>query len=122
MPAGHSESGEAAAITGNALKGQFIEDTVTFPVPLRETLPEGHVIFTITGTPVTHCSGQGHADIGYLCIYVTSQGNVEATPVGLYFATSQSRGAGRLGFAAFWQVAASGTESWAEGTWTVTGS
>jgi hypothetical protein len=120
LPAGQSESGEVAAVGSNALKGQFIEDTVTFPVPLRETLPEGNVIFTRTTTPVTHCSGPGHADAGYLCIYVSSSGDIEPTPLSLYFETSQSRGAGRLGFAAFWQVATSGTESWAEGTWTVT--
>jgi hypothetical protein len=122
LPAGQGESGEVAAVGSMPLKGQFIEDTVTFPVPLRETLPESHVIFTSTTTPVTHCSGQGHADAGYLCIYVTSKGDIEGTPLSLYFETSQSRGAGRAGFAAFFQVATAAAESWAEGTWTVTGS
>jgi Collagen triple helix repeat (20 copies) len=119
LPAGQSESGEVAAVGSMPNLGNVIEGTVTFPVPLHETLNEAHVIFTKTGTPVTHCSGQGNADPGYLCIYVTATGNV-GTPLTLYFETSQTRGAGRLGFAAFWPVTTAGIEAWAEGTWTVT--
>ena len=121
LPTGQSESGEVGAVGSNALAGQEIEDTVTFPVPLKETLSESHVIFTSNTTPVTHCSGVGHADAGYLCIYVSYSGNV-GTPVSLSFESIASPGTGRSGFGVFWPVVAGGTESWGEGTWTVTGS
>jgi hypothetical protein len=119
LPAGDSESGEVAAVDGNPLSGRPIEDTVTFPVPMPETLSEEHVIFTSLGG-ATHCSGVGHAEAGYLCIYVASSGDVGTPALSLYFESGQSKGAGKDGFAAFWPVATSGAEAWAEGTWTVT--
>ena len=95
LPAGDSESGQVAALETNPTSGRFIEDTVTFPVPLPATLEESHVIFTsISGT--THCSGEGHAEAGYLCIYVTNSGNV-GTPFSRSFENLVG-GAGREWF------------------------
>lgn len=116
LPSGRSESGQIGAVGNNAVSGQNIESTVTFPVPLAEALPESHVIFT--GESATHCSGQGHADAGYLCIYVNWSGKVEPSNV-LTFEHVFEHGAGRTGFGAFWRVTENG-EAWAEGTWTVT--
>jgi hypothetical protein len=117
LPAGDSESGEVAAIETNPTSGRYIEDTVTFPVPLPATLEESHVIFTST-SGTTHCSGVGHAEAGYLCIYVTNSGNVE-TPISRSF-ENLAGGAGKEGFGAFWRVTTSGAEAWGEGVWTVT--
>lgn len=72
LPAGDSESSAVAAVGNNVVAGQEIEDTVTFPVPLAEGLAGSHVVFTtVAGT--AHCPGEGHAEGGYLCIYVTSE-------------------------------------------------
>lgn len=115
LPAGESESGQVAAV-GSVAAGREIEDTVTFPVPLPETLAESHVIFT-TAAGTTHCSGEGHADNGYLCIYLTNQGNVEE-PLSRNF-EDFAGGAGFHGLGVFWKASAT-SEAWAEGTWTVT--
>jgi hypothetical protein len=123
LPAGDSESGEVGGEVNHdgTTAGDFVTDTVTFPVPLPATLSDAKVIFTPTGTPVTHCSGPGHADAGYLCIYVTSTGDVGGTPLTRYYeAGGQTPGAGFYGFEAFWPVTTSGLEAWAEGSWTVT--
>lgn len=118
LPAGDSESGEVGVIESNPTASRYIEDTVTFPVPMPETLAESHVIFTtIAGT--THCSGEGHAEAGYLCIYVTNEGDLSA-PLVRHFETAAAEGAGKDGFGAFWKVTTSGAEAYAEGVWTVT--
>ena len=40
----------------------------SFPVPLAAAIAFGHAIF-VSGASATHCSGVGHADPGYLCVY-----------------------------------------------------
>ena len=118
LPAGASESGEVAPVESNPTAARYIVDTVTYPVPTPETLAESHVIFTTT-SGTTHCSGQGHADPGYLCIYVAQSGNVGAANT-RFFEGGNNPGAGKDGFAAFWSVITSGAEAYAEATWTVT--
>jgi hypothetical protein len=114
-----SESGEVAAVADNPSEHEWIEDAVTFPVPLPETLEEDHVIFTAAETPGTTCSGVGHAAAGYLCIYTRRESDVEY-PAARNLDAANVDGAGPHGFAATWLVSADGKEAYAEGTWTVT--
>ncbi len=89
-------------------------------MPLKEGIPSSNVIYTPTETPVTHCSGLGHADEGFLCIYVDASGKVQAEKVGNFETGGEfNAGAGRFGFGAFWEVKESG-EAWVDGAWTVT--
>jgi hypothetical protein len=117
LPAGDSENGELAPVESNPAT-HYLVGTVAYPVPMPETLEPSHVIFTNT-SGTTHCSGQGHADAGYLCIYLVNEGNVSA-PDTLYFEGGATHGAGKDGFAAFWDISATGSEAFAEATWTVT--
>ncbi len=116
LPAGDTESGVIAPVNNPA--SGYIVGTVTFPVPIPQKIEESHVVFT-TATGTTHCSGQGQADAGYLCIYIVNSGNVN-TPTTYMYEGEQNPGVGKDGFAAFWPVTSGGAEAWAEGTWTVT--
>ncbi len=51
----------------------------SFPIPLASALAEGKAIY-VSGASSTHCSGIGHADPGYLCLYQGSSENLN-TPV-----------------------------------------
>lgn len=55
--------GFTAAVAGNAY-----EITGSFPIPLPGALTAGNAIY-VSGTSSTHCSGAGHAESGYLCLY-----------------------------------------------------
>lgn len=116
LPAGQSESGPVGAAETNGTKDHDILDTVQFQVPLPAALEGSHVIFTTT-SGTTHCSGPGHAEEGYLCVYIAYEGNVE-TPVDLDLADTEP-GAATEGIGLFWAIAENG-EAWAEGSYTVT--
>jgi Collagen triple helix repeat (20 copies) len=120
LPAGDSESGVVAPIESNPTSSRSITGTVTFPVPMPEALAESHVIFLKEGVAsAAHCSGQGHAEAGYLCIYVAREGDV-GTTLSRNIEGGIIGGAGKLGLVAFWNVTTSGDEAYAEATWTVT--
>ncbi len=107
-------------IADNAQTNEDVFEAVTFPVPLKEGIPSSNVIYTPSETPVAHCSGPGHADKGFLCIYVDAKGKVKSESVGNFEGGGGFYpGTGRFGFAAFWVVKENG-EAWADGAWTVT--
>lgn len=68
LPSGHSESGFYAAAAGNATT-DWIGTGITYVQPLSSALPNANIIWNKAGTTSTHCSGVGHADPGFLCLY-----------------------------------------------------
>jgi hypothetical protein len=76
LPKGKTEIGEwgFGTVAANAQSsGSNSRPVFSFPIPLASTLDSNHVIY-VTGSSATHCSGAGHADPGYLCVY---QKNIE---------------------------------------------
>jgi hypothetical protein len=74
LQAGESESGVFAVGGPSSGAGDAHIAAVTFPIPLSHSLDAAHVI-AVDGAPsATHCPGQGHADPGFLCVYVNYRG------------------------------------------------
>jgi hypothetical protein len=42
--------------------------TASYPIPLASGLDGAHTIY-VAAASATHCSGPGHAERGYLCVY-----------------------------------------------------
>jgi hypothetical protein len=59
----------------NGYDGAYADAYATFPVPLASGLDGAHTIY-VSRSSATHCSGPGHADPGYLCVY---QGDINNT-------------------------------------------
>ena len=118
LPSGRTESGVYAAWARASAGAGFMSDSVNFPVPLGADLPAGNVVFVFApATSDTHCSGLGHADAGYLCVYETHASNrgldSELNPV------SGDGGASKYGFSVEFIWPSDG-EAWSYGSWTVT--
>jgi len=75
---------------------------LTFPKPLSAPIPVSHVFYTPASTPVGHCSGPGHADPGYLCIYSSVIAGL-LYPELLDPENDSNQQTGTLGFALTWQ-------------------
>jgi hypothetical protein len=120
LPSGESESGYyGLAPTGGKI-GAFMATEVSFPIPLEEGAPAGQVIYTSVKTPVTHCSGPGHADKGFVCIYSWAKSGLSNPPIidSLEEPETATPGTGRFGFNIEWAVTA--LDPVELGTWTVT--
>jgi hypothetical protein len=119
LPSGQSESGDYGIYTPNTKTSGFLNTSVTFPISLAAPIPASNSIYTTTTAPVTHCSGPGHADHGFLCIYSGNRGRVIAPPLVLAFeSASSTEGSGRFGFDMQWSI--TGEEAFDVGTYTVT--
>lgn len=68
LPSGHSESGFYGAAAGNST-ADWIGTGITYVQPLATAIPNANIIWNKAGTSSTHCSGYGHADPGFLCLY-----------------------------------------------------
>jgi hypothetical protein len=67
LASGATESGAWGA--GRTAAGAETYDAAgSFPIPLSAGLDKEHVIY-VAAAPVTHCTGAGHADPGFLCVY-----------------------------------------------------
>jgi hypothetical protein len=120
LRSGQSESGDYGIRTPDTGTSGFLDTGVTFPTPLAANIPESNVIYTtIEKTPVTHCSGPGHADQGFLCIYSSNNFRVKTPPnvIDSEVFLPQER-TGRLGFDMEWEV--TGALAFDMGTYTVT--
>lgn len=117
LPSGKSESGYYE-MAQEATVGKAVAIGVTFPVPLAERALEGQVIYNPgpNGTSV-HCSGPGHADRGFVCIYSAEAAGVE-TPLIFSYERPLTTGTGRLGFGMRWKATAVSAAD--GGTYTVT--
>ncbi len=119
---GTSESG-VYGIGASRSNGDHLALAVTFPTQLPAALPVTNVFYTPASTPVAHCSGPGHADPGYLCIY-SSVAEGLATPA-LVDPEDGEIGVstGRLGFGLTWKSTSTkglGEEEQDFGSYTVT--
>jgi hypothetical protein len=112
-----SESGAYAAGAPGGVAGEVIEEGITFRIPLAKGIEAGKTIYTKASAPVAHCSGQGSADPGYLCVYSGSSGSVEP-PAIKNPEEARNPGAGALGFYMEWQLTAG--DAFDTGTYTVT--
>jgi hypothetical protein len=113
LPSGQSESG-LFGDAGTGASGTTLLATVTYPQPLDAGIAPDHVVEGTTAS--THCSGPGHADPGFLCVYRTSTATVS-------FAVSidtelRVAGAGRLGVALGYST--TGANGYVYGSYTVT--
>jgi len=120
LPSGASESGEYGAGTPGGTAGETLETSASFPIPLAEDAPASQVVFTSVGVPVTHCSGPGQADKGFVCVYSNKAVNVNpATEIIFNPEISPSPGGtGRFGFMLAWTI--TGADPGVFGTYTVT--
>jgi hypothetical protein len=116
LPSGASESGHFAT-AGNG-EGN-IGISIDYPRPLSAAIADAHII-DVHGTSDTHCTGAGHADPGYLCLY--NEDILGTTGSASFYSNDGSLfpvGQGKLGVDLYWQVGASG--GYVGGSWTVTG-
>jgi hypothetical protein len=116
LPSGQSESGDYAIRPGNTAAASEVEEAVTFPIRLAAVIPFDKAIWT-PGT-ATHCSGPGHADPGYLCVYSHVHGSLESPEVRNWESPSLAEGTGHFGFVLDWLV--TGADAIDIGTYTVT--
>ncbi|HTR88687.1 MAG TPA: hypothetical protein VMG62_01090 [Solirubrobacteraceae bacterium] len=109
LPAGRSVSGEYAASSEDAAKEGALKEAITFPMlvagGIGDEAGHEHVIYVPHGATKEHCSGPGHADRGYLCIYSSessgvanpTMSNPETSPLG-------TTATGEHGFLLTWSV------------------
>lgn len=120
LPSGDTESGAwgwggfADAQGGGA--GAF--PVTSFPVPLAKAPNASHSIY-VSGSSATHCSGAGHADPGYLCVYQDLIGDAANPTSGDISSPTGGTGAAATGFKINLQATAAG-EWGVFGTYSVT--
>lgn len=115
LPSGQSESGFYAAAGGDSTTG-YAAQGISFSQPLSASIAENHVIYNTTGVTSPHCSGFGHADPGYVCLYEFEGGGLEFLVTRDFVKTQNA--ADVYGFALFFTVKAA--SSFVGGSWTVT--
>lgn len=81
LPSGATETGIWGVGGGGGGSPNVDVGTIEFNPQLAAGLDGSHVIFVADPlTGVTHCSGFGHADPGYLCVYLIANENVNSPP------------------------------------------
>lgn len=69
LPSGKTETGDwGSGATSFGVDGDNDYAVFSFTVPLAGRIDGGHTIY-VSEKSATHCSGAGHADAGYLCVY-----------------------------------------------------
>lgn len=108
LPSGASESGTFGLSSVGGTSGETLEISASFPIPLEEGAPGSQVITTKVNTPVTHCSGPGQADQGFLCIYTNREYGVNAATRIIFNPEifPSPGGSGRFGFVMAWTTTA----------------
>ena len=126
LKSGQSESGIFGVSANVGIAGDFIGVGITFPQPLAKPINDGshspsgttNMIATLTGTPVAHCPGLGHAARGYLCLYL-ARGPANYTIDNQTFSQQDFGSVGRTGAEVVFNVDHAGdTDLW--GSYTVT--
>jgi hypothetical protein len=116
LPSGKTESGLFTG--GGSYNGlSWIGLTIVYPRPLAAPIADGHIA-EVFGTTGTHCSGPGHADPGYLCLYNEDAHDVSG--VGGYSDDGSNFPArmGRFGVMLYWTT--TGASAYVGGSWAVT--
>jgi hypothetical protein len=70
LPPGTIETGLWGGGFHATASGQLFAVVTTFPIPLSAELGLANTI-VVSGASAPHCPGVGHAESGYLCMYVT---------------------------------------------------
>ena len=105
--------------------GAFLGEGITFNRPLASALPDvlqgpSHIITSYPGQHLAHCAvGTGHADPGYLCLYVFGNSS-NVNPTSGYGYSSFLGTEGRNGAAIYWPNDTPGSDAYVYGTYTVT--
>jgi hypothetical protein len=125
LPAGRSVSGEYAVRSEDAAEGASLQEAISLPMGLSSAIPAGHVLYSSIAAPASeHCSGPGHADRGYLCIYSAGSTGLGApTPSDPEVSPVVTGGTGEHGFVLSWAVTVAATKEapvFDVGTYTVT--
>jgi hypothetical protein len=112
LPSGKTESG---LFTGGGSNAGWIGLSITYPRPLAAPISDSNIVETASTAP--HCTGPGHADPGYLCIYNYDWSSTSSEDFysndGDIFPVSE----GKLGVDLYWVTTGS---SFVGGSWTVT--
>jgi hypothetical protein len=123
LPSGQQESGDygiGTPDTGTSGSG-FLSQSVSFPIALAARIPASNVEFVDENhTSGPNCSGVGHANPGFLCIYEQESVDIAATPAALiveYEDHGPHDGSGNFGFTI--KVPVSGPNALEYGTFTV---
>lgn len=120
LPSGRSESGDYGIRTPNNTTSGFLDQAITFPIPLSTRISHEHILYSKIETPIAHCSGPGKADPGYLCIY--SANSIGTVRAGGFISEFEDRfpqeESGNFGFDMEWGVTEGG--AFDIGTYTVT--
>jgi hypothetical protein len=113
LPSGKSESGFYSGAAGSSTSG-YIGTAITYVQPLATAILDENIVWNEAGKTSTHCSGYGHADPGYLCLYDNEEDGLSG---GTFFYSTEfsSPSAGAI---LYWVVSA--TESFVSGEYTVT--
>ena len=118
VPSGQSESGDYAASDFDA--ASVIATAISFPVPLATRIPSANVVY-VTSSSAAHCSGAGHAEAGFLCIYSRSRKDIDLVPeVEQFEEGAITSGSGRFGFYMQALVTTEGEQAFDIGSYTVT--
>jgi hypothetical protein len=112
LPSGESESGFYGGAAGSSTSG-YIGTAISYVQPLATAIANGNIVWNKAGTTSVHCSGYGHADPGYVCLYDNEELNVSGTA--FYSTGFSSPSAGAI---LYWGV--TGTSSFVSGEYTVT--
>jgi hypothetical protein len=115
LPSGRMEAG-VYGVGDNAPPGVTFYTAVTFPVPLAAKISASHAVF-VDGLHATHCSGPGHADAGYLCVYQISKDGT--TNGGHLFDPVVGDGASKVGLVLAFQHDGAGGPAESLGVWAV---
>jgi hypothetical protein len=116
LKSGQVETGVWGMSASNGSAGsQYISSAISFVPRLPAPIANSNVVSTPSATPVTHCTGPGHADAGYLCIYITS------TITGATFAGAfvGSTGGPTVDGAVIYYLVPPSTYDFTRGTWAV---
>jgi hypothetical protein len=118
LPEGGTESGDFALASDNSNSSGIISEALTYPIPLETTIPSSKIVYTTIGGRgnASECPGPGEAAPGYLCIYAEAFG--VRTPAAIRDPSTNTFGAGRIGFSLEWEVLTAG--AFARGTYTIT--
>ncbi len=102
LPTGQTESGDYGIRVPGATSGEFMDESVSFPIPLAKGIAGDHVLYKNEAATVAHCNGVGHADPGYLCIYSFNHGSTTGPPTVFGAEDSGAPGTGIYGFDMEW--------------------
>lgn len=100
LPSGRTETGVwgTGGYVGADFGGGYAYPVASFATPLAHAINLSHTI-VVSGTSAPHCSGVGHADRRYLCLYVGDISNAPTpTSADTFDPATQNYGAGVNGF------------------------